>query len=167
MQKIRFSIKENCSVVTVTLYYRLSLQCLLDAATLTCTGCTQPPNEADYYCPGETQFLYLFCEAFNSAQLTWKIPNLISHPINFGAATMSVNNVITNNRVTAILDKKETNGGEIGNFSSHLWIDFRNVTNMELNITCETSTDTTYKELLPLGKFIIILFIFTSHAVLM
>ena len=80
---------------------------------------------------------------------------------------MSVKKVITNNRVTAILDKKETNGGQVGNFSSHLWIDFRNVTNMELNITCKTSADTAYKELLPLGKCIIILFDLTSHAVLL
>jgi hypothetical protein len=127
---------------------------VIDAATLTCTGCTQPPNEADYYCPGKTQFLYFFCEAFDSAQLTWEIPNLISRPINFGAATESLNNVIIINQVTAILEEKVTNGGQIGYFSSHLWIDFGNVTSMELNITCKSSVGSSYKELLPLENIL-------------
>ena len=120
-------------------------------AALTCTGCTQPPDEADYYCSEKIQFFYFYCEVFSSPGLTWEISNVTDDdPIVFSQNSM-LDNTITKGSATAILVKNEPVGMGTGNFSSHLWIDFRNVSTIEINITCKGGSNMFYKELLPLG----------------
>ncbi|CAI8000715.1 hypothetical protein GBAR_LOCUS3013, partial [Geodia barretti] len=122
-----------------------------DTLKFECTGCILPDTRADYYCPEITDLFYFRCRIYNSTSLVW---TLLHYNIPLVTST-SVDNVIRKGSDVTVLVERivPDNEGITANFSSHLWIDFKELPQnvRSINVTCGNTTTSSRKELLALG----------------
>ena len=131
----------------------MKIYCVLDSLLkFECTGCILPNAEADYYCPEVTDLFYFRCRIYNSTSLVW---NLLNYRVPLNPSTLVDNVIRKGSDVTVLVERiMPDENGITANFSSHLWIDFKELPQgvSSFNVTCGNQSLRSQKQLKALGE---------------